>query len=544
MTDPTPSRSANAATDGTIARTGTSLLELAPSDGKVPFPMRALTAIDNFGAIDADNDELLLDCFEDHEAFIEVMNRRRFLVVGKKGSGKTAIFKKMLTHRAHDYFCLGHTFSDYPWHHHDLQARVGIPDFDKFTHSWKYLILLSLSKIILNFDHSIPFDDDSMALTVKIESFVVDTYGTRDPDITQLFTPSKTLKLKPHFELDWKILKAGVSPENVPMKELPVVVQELNSNLMQYTIRSLNPANNYFICFDQLDLGFDPTANDYNNRLIGLLLAARDVNLAARAAGKNLFVVVFLRDDIYDTLHFEDKNKLTENFLSLIEWDTPRTDKTLRGLMEKRFRAVLGNTPTWDDVFDETKEMPGHQTKYQHLLDRTYLRPRDIIKFTNSVLGQYKKRKSQDPSAADKFENIDLNQARTEYSTYLMNELDDEIHKHIPHYHEHVELLRTMGVWQFTPDEFVKLVNVEVGRSQQSEARTALEELYNFSIIGFYRPGGRGYGGSEYVFKYKEPKTRFDATAARFRIHPGLIEVLGLKRYTLGSSPGNPTIEA
>ena len=44
------------------------------------------------------------------------------------------------------------------------------------------------------------------------------------------------------------------------------------------------------------------------------------------------------------------------------------------------------------------------------------------------------------------------------------------------------------------------------------------------------RAGGRGFGGSEYMFKYREPRTRFDPTSARFRIHPGLIEVMGLKR--------------
>ena len=43
-------------------------------------------------------------------------------------------------------------------------------------------------------------------------------------------------------------------------------------------------------------------------------------------------------NDIYDNLHFEDKNKITENFLSMIEWDTPKTEKTLKTLMEKRFQ--------------------------------------------------------------------------------------------------------------------------------------------------------------------------------------------------------------
>jgi hypothetical protein len=60
-----------------------------------------------------------------------------------------------------------------------------------------------------------------------------------------------------------------------------------------------------------------------------------------------------------------------------------------------------------------------------------------------------------------------------------------------------------------------------------------LEKLYNYSIIAFYRAGGGGYGGSEYVFSYKEPRTKFDSTAFRFRVHPGLVEVLGLKKTTL-----------
>jgi len=315
-------------------------------------------------------------------------------------------------------------------------------------------------------------------------------------------------------------------------------VQELNQNLSHYVIGCLNPEHDYFICFDQLDLGFDPTG-DYRNRLIGLLLAARDLNVAARERGKKLFIAIFLRDDIYETLHFEDKNKLTENFLSLIEWDTPRTDKTLKTLMEKRFKAVLGNDPKWNEVFDETKEMPGHQTKYQHILDRTYLRPRDIIKFVNSVLNRYKIRKVQANGVPNHFENIDLNDARIEYSTYLMNELDDKIHKHLPHYEDLVELLRNIGVWQFGPQEFeAKYGEMAPTLSKPAGPKAALQELYDFSLIGFYRPGGRGYGGSEYVFKYKEPRTRLDLAASRFRIHPGLIEVLGLKKFTVSAGEG------
>jgi len=91
------------------------------------------------------------------------------------------------------------------------------------------------------------------------------------------------------------------------MDQLPMVIQEVNANLLRYTLVSLNPIHRYYICFDQLDLGFDPNNREYVSRLIGLLLACRDINIAARNNGRQLLVAVFLRDDIYDTLHFEDR---------------------------------------------------------------------------------------------------------------------------------------------------------------------------------------------------------------------------------------------
>jgi hypothetical protein len=246
---------------------------------------------------------------------------------------------------------------------------------------------------------------------------------------------------------------------------------------------------------------------------------------------------VFLRDDIYECLHFEDKNKMTENFVSLIEWDTPRTRKTLKALMERRFSILLGDDDggqvKWEDVFNESREMPGHQTKYDHMRDRTYLRPRDVIKFANCALGKYRERvaeiNGQDGDDLIKIDNIDIHNARVEYSEYLLREIDDEVHKHLPDYERHLDVLRALGKWQFDNAEYHEAYKRHYGECDLP-ASVALEKLYEFSFIGFYRAGGRGFGGSEYLFKYREPRTRFDNTATRFRIHPGLIEVMGLKR--------------
>ncbi|HVB55067.1 MAG TPA: hypothetical protein VNE63_01370 [Candidatus Acidoferrales bacterium] len=497
--------------------------------------MRNPINVDNFGGTDADNDDILLQAFEDHEAYLDIIALRRHMIVGKKGSGKTAIFKKIITTKTPNFFSYGHTFSDYPWHYHEKQARIGIPDFDKYTHSWKYLIFLSAAKIALNQDQSLPFDASTMEKMVRLESFIVDTYGSRDPDLSQVFSPTKHLKLKPYFELDWTILKAGITPEAVPVTDLPTIVQEVNVAFQDTILSCLNPANKYYIAFDQLDLGFDPNMPEYANRLIGLLLASRDINLAARDAGIQLFVVVFLRDDIYDCLHFEDKNKMTENCVSLIEWDTPRAKRTLKALMERRFDIVLREGAeeqiSWNVVFNEDREMPGHQTKYEHMRDRTYLRPRDLIKFINCALARYKERAGRDAGAdhPNKLDNIDIHNARVEFSEYFLCEIDDEVHKHMPDYEKHLDVLRALGKWQFEHDEFDATYRKQCPEAALSPA-DVLEKLYDFSFIGFYRAGGRGFGGSEYMFKYRDPRTRFDPTSTRYRIHPGLIEVMGLKR--------------
>ncbi|BCO07988.1 hypothetical protein GF1_03640 [Desulfolithobacter dissulfuricans] len=336
---------------------------------------------------------------------------------------------------------------------------------------------------------------------LRLEAFVVDTYGSRDPDLTQTFSPTKELRLKPHFELDWKILKAGISPESVPVEELPTIIPEVNAAFLRTILRCLNPNHKYYIAFDQLDLGFNKSSPEYSSRLIGLLLASRDINLAAREAGINLFVVVFLRDDIYDSLHFEDKNKMTENYVSLIEWDTPRTKKTLKALMNRRFTVLLGGEEkqniNWGDVFNEEREMPGHQSKYDHIRDRTYLRPRDIIKFANLALKEYKQRIDSgevEQGHLYKIDNVDVHNARVEYSEYLVREIDDEVHTHLPDYERHLDVLRAIGKWHFDKDEYESAFSKHYPEAQIS-SNEALEKLHQFSFIGFYRAGGRGFGG-------------------------------------------------
>jgi hypothetical protein len=355
-----------------------------------------------------------------------------------------------------------------------------------------------------------------------LESFVVDSYGSRDPDLTQLFVPDKRLRFKGGLTLG----AVTAQGESVIVRELPLHVQEVNRNVQSAVLRALNPDHDYYVCFDQLDLGFTVTEQQYAQRLIGLILAASDLRKAALDGGKRLSVVIFLRDDIYELLHFEDKNKVTENNLVRVAWDQPGGSLTLRNLMERRFGEVAGleGDIAWSDVFDESREMPGRQTKYAHICDRTFLRPRDMIKFCNETLNASKR--PDRPNVGPSFDNSDVIAARPEYSAYLLRELDDEIAKHVPQYKEYLEVLKRVGSVQFSPDQFREEWKERTALGGFDPLK-ALEELFEFSVVGYLKSGGGG-GGSKYVWRYQDPGARFDPAAETFRVHAGFKEALDL----------------
>ena len=207
-------------------------------------------------------------------------------------------------------------------------------------------------------------------------------------------------------------------------------------------IECLNPENHYYVLFDQLDLGFSIAEKAYSLRLIGLLLAAKELNIAAKNANRKLRLGFFCATNIYSYLRFEDKNKITENFVAPVYWDHGPNHRTLKSLMEKRFNVVSqSSSPViWSDFFDEEHQMTCRQPKYHYMRDRTFLRPRDMIKFCNETLNSFKASNTE----ASKFENKHILEAQPTYSDYLYRELEDEIHKHLPQYEFYIEVMKNL----------------------------------------------------------------------------------------------------
>lgn len=491
--------------------------------------MIALNEIESFGSIDATSDNVLLQSFEAHPAYQAAIQLSHPIILGRKGSGKSAIFKMITRDPEKHMVSAGVAFTDYPWAHHAKQKQDNVPDEECFRESWKFFIGLMLCKLVVQNEAKLPNNRRNSQEFKAIENFLRDSYG-QDLKPDRVFTPGRQLKLSGR-------LSAGIFQADgqlIDIENLPRYYSEINRNLFDLLIGVIPNNIKFILCFDELDIGFDPKDQQYLYRLIGLIRATKYVHDRFNAESLRSGVVLLLRDDIWHTLKFEDKNKLTQSVVKEIKWSAEGGPASLKKLMEKRFSSIneSAENVNWDDIF-ESQTMANFKTKLTYMAERGLLRPRDIIAFCNHVLMSYKEAMSTSP----KFTNKHIQLGEAGYSRHFLGELDDELHKHSRSYERYFEVLKELLNVSFTKEEFER--EWELKRDlfdSEDTVDRALQALFDFSIIGFLSTGGEKRG-SGYVWKYLSSSARFDPKARKYQVHLGLKSEFGLRFHAKSAKP-------
>ena len=285
------------------------------------------------------------------------------------------------------------------------------------------------------------------------------------------------------------------------------------------TVVSSSPIKSISLHFDELDQGLTALDNTRRAMLIGLILAARSIRLGFKDANFSINPIIYLRTDIWNDLDFSDKNKISQTLALNLEWDS----SSLKKLVNNRISARLGDSADWESITSQSL-MRGAQKKWDHILARTFLRPRDVIKFLNTVLGEAKRR----PGDPLLFESPDITAARPLYSTYLKAELDDEILAHWKMWEEALQACSAISTLTFTKHSFTSEYNKRRSNQNHVDSGEASKTLYSFSVIGYERRSG--YGGSSSAFQYIDPELGWDQSSSRFKVHLGLKEFAKLCR--------------
>jgi hypothetical protein len=470
----------------------------------------------NFGHIDAEADRNLIRYFLETESYNRIFNGEKMYVIGRKGTGKSAIYLT-IENMKHPYVIVsGLSFDDYPWQiHNKIKDESKSIDFSH-VNTWKYIVFVEMAKIIIKQN-----PDTSSLETKEIKEFLEVIYGTLAPSFKEfLVDKMKRIKCLELPKISWKEIRAGkieFEEKSSPEKNLISSINIINNILQDKLLKLLAKDQMYFIMFDKLDDGWD-NSEDFKSSMVGLLRACRDINLEARKFGKMLRCVPFLRSDIYDCLQYNDKNKAYPD-IEFLNWN----EENLRVIINKRILSSLNQemVDAWNLVFDK-KLLARKTTNFNYIVKRTLLRPRDIIQFCANGKQEALKRGHL------QILNDDIYDGEYPYSEYIYREFEDEAHKRFPFIAQLFEILRSLHYERFTFEDFereyAKLTSFTI--MPEMNPVNALKILFDFSIIGVERIGGTG-GGSTVEFKYTDPLIQPDFKRIMV-IHPALKKHLKL----------------
>lgn len=476
--------------------------------------MFTLRDITSFGEIAAEDDPVL-DYFLTTDAVRKIESGKILLVLGRKGSGKTALVRHFTeTHSTTHGQPL--SLRNYPWITHAALVDKGASETEAYVASWRLLIAIRLASMVSELG-SAKYTDTLDGL----RKFLMMNFGTITPETKSILSRAKLtvvgLSVGPQvggFSLG-SITFGDPKREKVLGLELDSLANSILTDVST-AVAELS-IENLYLHFDELDQGLDVLDETKKRMLIGLILAARDIKRSTDVRA-NISPIVYLRTDIWEQVSFSDKNKITRGSAIRLAWN----ENTLKDLIEARLSSKLGSSVKWADIEDAAK-MRGSQGKLQHMLSRTFLRPRDVIQFLNEALNVAQAR-SDEPLV---FVNDDFNTCRQEYSEYLKDELADEIDPHWPAWTDGLRACSKTETITFQKEEFLR--NYKKIRTSENllDGDAALEQLYRFSIVGYLRPSGGG--GSSWSFRYSNENAGWDATASRLKVHLGLKEHAQLK---------------
>ncbi|GGL18193.1 P-loop ATPase, Sll1717 family [Mangrovihabitans endophyticus] len=494
--------------------------------------MRNLNEVESFGGTAAEDDDIER-FFVETPAFSLLTSGRRHLVVGRKGSGKTALYLAVRNSAGRESsLSVGLTFKQYPWAAHLKYASTEVDSTERFVSSWLFLMLIeTFSSVIKAAGPGL--DRHQRRALDDVSKFLRHNYGTTDLDFRHLF-PAGGLRLD-KIDVKPEVLKnsLGGFTQSRTGESLGATLTRINDWLFAKleVLNSKTPKT--YVLFDELDLGFEPEKAEYLDRVTGLLLAMRYFVSRITRNGIPVHPVVFLRTDIFDLLHFGDKNKIVNAEMVELAWhdQLERTGASLKHLLDWRIKEELevkNLDEAWGKAFDDQLTR-GTQHKFQHMTFRTFLRPRDVIQFANLALSAAKSRGPREgvPNEDLRISNSDVKAARVPYSNYFRRELDDEIAAVEPAWQSYLEVLRIVGAAKFERSDYEAAF--EVAR-RKFELKLSIEDslslLYQFSILGFERAVTGA--GLIYQFRYIDPSVPFESDAAYFYVHRGLKETLGL----------------
>ena len=415
------------------------------------------------GDLAAENDKLLASAFIDQGHLDALIDTEcpQFLILGRTGSGKTALIQQMKA-RVEHFSVLNPEELSMQYIHNSpilkelMKWGVNLDIFYKFL--WRHVCVLQIIRMRYGDAQEVPgIIQRAIALvstSIRNENRAMEAakdymlnYGdqfwtTTDTRIKKIVDEVEH-RVKNDSKLGARLrtvgLDAGVGSNSMSgsrvaqtvERELVDRAQSIVSNYLIADLKQVidilgkagfnDPQKGYYLLVDDLDREWMPDDVLYLDLTKSLLQTAYDINRGSPLKGVK--IILALRENIYHRVFQKAKphEPQREKWLDVqirLKW----TKKELEELVDFRLRELYRTQytqagPSFRDVLPTAKRR-SKQDPVEFIFERTFMRPRDVIDFVNTAMA--------DAGSFSRLSWSNLTRAETEYSSRRRQSVFDE----------------------------------------------------------------------------------------------------------------------
>ena len=407
----------------------------------------------DIGSLDAENDPFLISAFVDKDDLTHLrdMSNPKSILLGRTGSGKSALIKYLEDQEEFviridpESISLRHlSNSDIIQYFQKLQVNLDL--FYKVL--WKHVFIVELIKLYYdnNLDKSRSildwlknqFPDRTKKSSLEyLEKWEDKFWEDTEYRIRELETSLETrfrgefggkVDLKQIIQLDAKTEAESKDAKTIKYEVINKAQKVVNESQIEHINNILEVMESrvfgktqkkFFVVIDDLDKGWVSDLIVYD-LLKALIETIRDLGKI-----KNVKIVIALRTNIHKKILKSNKVRGVQrekyNHLYLdIKW----SESELKELLNNRLRELMRGTytkqsPTIDEVLSTAKKPNKKQVSgFEYLIERTFMRPRDVIDFFNKCI--------KHADGKPKISREIIKRAESEYSHERLRALNDE----------------------------------------------------------------------------------------------------------------------
>lgn len=396
------------------------------------------------------------------------------LVVGRKGTGKTAIFYQVreslgrgrsqlildLKPEGHQFSKLRHVVLD--------KLPAGLQEHTMVAF-WNYILLAELAREIVDEWQHARRDPRRFERYEKVAKVYESHNPGYDADFSQ--------RLLRSVERIAKDL-GGVPVEEVDARLTELIykgdVRDLNQAVPEYLVEK----DVVWLLLDNLDKSWPIRGTTSEDILIvrSLLDATRKLQRQLESRGVEFKCLVFLRTDIHEHLMRDIPDKGKDTAIRLDWEDRAVFEEIVKRRIETSTDMRGELRVLWPQLFDS---LIGSEDSFNYIVDRTLMRPRDLLKFVNRAVEVAINRGHKRVSAED------IVHAEKSYSEDMLLTTSYEIQDTHPDYGD--AIYEFQGADQVLTKETVDQILFS-GGVEKDRLDEAIELLLWFSFLGVTAP--------------------------------------------------------